>query len=93
MPAHQLSLRFQRVFEIAHPPRRNLTAIRGYVRLGGPPDNPHTDPQDRSWFGPHDRLFDARESEDIDFIPGPSHGKSLYSIVSSLITFFPHLLL
>ncbi|KAF9231768.1 glycosyltransferase family 69 protein [Melanogaster broomeanus] len=61
------------VFEIIHPARRNLTAIRGYARLGGLPDNPRTDPQDRSWFGPHDRLFTPEESEEIDFVPGPSH--------------------
>jgi hypothetical protein len=51
-----------------------LTAIRGYVRLGGLPDNPRTDPQDRSWFGPHDRLFMEEEAEPIDFAPGPQHG-------------------
>ncbi|KAF9233043.1 glycosyltransferase family 69 protein [Melanogaster broomeanus] len=45
----------------------------GYARLGGLPDNPRTDPQDRSWFGPHDRLFTPEESEEIDFVPGPSH--------------------
>ncbi|TFY81524.1 hypothetical protein EWM64_g2486 [Hericium alpestre] len=63
----------RRVFDIIHPQRRNLTAIRGYVRLGGLPDNPRTDPQDRSWFGPHDRLFTEEESEAIDFVPGPDH--------------------
>ncbi|KAG1805481.1 glycosyltransferase family 69 protein [Suillus subaureus] len=63
----------KRVFDIIHPSRRNLTAIRGYMRLGGLPDNPRTDPQDRSWFGPHDRLFTPEESEEIDFVPGPSH--------------------
>ncbi|KAG9310171.1 glycosyltransferase family 69 protein [Chiua virens] len=63
----------KKVFDIIHPQRRNLTAIRGYVRLGGLPDNPRTDPQDRSWFGPHDRLFTPEESEDIEFVPGPSH--------------------
>ena len=64
----------QKVFDIIHPSRRNLTAIRGYVRLGGLPDNPRTDPQDRSWFGPHDRLFTEEESETIDFVPGPHQG-------------------
>jgi len=64
----------QKVFDIIHPQRRNLTAIRGYVRLGGLPDNPRTDPQDRSWFGPHDRLFTEEESEAINFVPGPEHG-------------------
>lgn len=64
----------QKVFDIIHPPRRNLTTIRGYVRLGGLPDNPRTDPQDRAWFGPHDRLFTEEESEPIDFVPGPHHG-------------------
>ncbi|KAF8465864.1 capsular associated protein [Russula ochroleuca] len=61
----------RKVYDIIHPSRRNLTAIRGYVRLGGLPDNPRTDPQDRSWFGPHDRLFTEEESEHIDFVPGP----------------------
>ncbi|EIW79794.1 glycosyltransferase family 69 protein [Coniophora puteana RWD-64-598 SS2] len=62
-----------RVWDIIHPSRRNLSAIRGYVRLGGLPDNPRTDPQDRSWFGPHDRLFTPEESEELDFQAGPSH--------------------
>ncbi|KIJ25910.1 glycosyltransferase family 69 protein [Sphaerobolus stellatus SS14] len=61
----------KRVFDIIHPPRRNLTAIRGYVRLGGLPDDPGSDPQDRSWYGPHDRLFVPEESDVIDFQPGP----------------------
>ena len=68
--------RLQKVFDIIHPARRNLTAIRGYVRLGGLPDNPRTDPQDRTWFGPHDRLFIEEESQPIEFQPGPSHGTS-----------------
>ncbi|EMD36958.1 glycosyltransferase family 69 protein [Gelatoporia subvermispora B] len=63
----------RRVYEIIHPSRRNLTAIRGYVRLGGLPDNPRTDPQDRAWFGPHDRLFTEEESGPLDFVPGPEH--------------------
>ena len=63
------------MFTIIHPTRRNLTAIRGYVRLGGLPDNPRTDPQDRAWFGPHDRLFIEEESEPIEFVPGPESGK------------------
>jgi len=62
-----------RVYDIIHPPRKNLTSIRGYVRLGGLPDNPRTDPQDRAWFGPHDRLFTDEESEQIDFLPGPEY--------------------
>ncbi|KAG8921887.1 capsular associated protein [Tulasnella sp. 418] len=61
----------KRVFDIIHPSRRNLTAIRGYVRLGGLPDDPRTDPQDRSWYGPHDRLFVDEESEELQFVPGP----------------------
>jgi len=65
------SVALQKVYDIIHPSRRNLTAIRGYVRLGGLPDNPRTDPQDRSWFGPHDRLFTEEEGEPIDFVPGP----------------------
>ncbi|KAJ6588303.1 capsular associated protein [Mycena capillaripes] len=60
-----------RVFDIIHPSRRNLTAIRGFVRIGGLPDDPRTDPQDRSWFGPHDRLFTEEESEPLDFTSGP----------------------
>lgn len=63
----------KKVFDIIHPPRRNLTAIRGYARLGGLPDDPRTDPQDRSWFGPHDRLFVEEESDVLDFKPGPEH--------------------
>ncbi|KAF9781292.1 glycosyltransferase family 69 protein [Thelephora terrestris] len=62
-----------RVFPIIHPSRRNLTAIRGYLRLGGLPDNPRTDPQDRAWFGPHDRLFIEEESEPVEFVPGPDY--------------------
>ncbi|TFY57791.1 hypothetical protein EVJ58_g6816 [Rhodofomes roseus] len=62
-----------RVYDIIHPSRRNLTAIRGYVRLGGLPDNPRTDPQDRAWFGPHDRLFTDEEGIPLDFVPGPEH--------------------
>ncbi|KAL5514622.1 hypothetical protein ACEPAG_1938 [Sanghuangporus baumii] len=62
-----------KVFEIVHPARRNLSAIRGYTRLGGLPDNPRSDPQDRSWFGPHDRLFVEEESEELGFVPGPEH--------------------
>ncbi len=65
------------MYDIIHPPRKNLTSIRGYVRLGGLPDNPRTDPQDRAWFGPHDRLFTDEESDAIDFLPGPEHGKPL----------------
>lgn len=42
--------------------------------MGGLPDNPRTDPQDRMWFGPHDRLFVEEESQEIDFKPGPDHG-------------------
>ncbi|KAH9947879.1 capsular associated protein [Amylocystis lapponica] len=63
----------RRVYEIIHPPRRNLTSIRGYVRLGGLPDNPRTDPQDRAWFGPHDRLFTEEESDELEFVPGPDY--------------------
>ncbi|KAI5121932.1 hypothetical protein M0805_000261 [Coniferiporia weirii] len=62
-----------KVFEIIHPPRRNLTAIRGYTRLGGLQDDPRTDPQDRSWFGPHDRLFVDEEGEELEFQPGPEY--------------------
>ncbi|KAF9452138.1 glycosyltransferase family 69 protein [Macrolepiota fuliginosa MF-IS2] len=62
-----------RVFDIIHPSRRNLTAIRGFVRLGGLPDDPRTDPQDRSWFGPHDRLFTEEESQELNFVPGPDY--------------------
>ncbi|KAJ2924220.1 hypothetical protein H1R20_g12872, partial [Candolleomyces eurysporus] len=62
-----------RVFDIIHPNRRNLTAIRGYTRLGGLPDDPRTDPQDRAWFGPHDRLFTEEEGDPVEFSPGPEH--------------------
>ena len=62
------------MWDIVHPDRRNLTAIRGYVRMGGLPDNPRTDPQDRAWFGPHDRLFTEEESVAVDFKPGPDYG-------------------
>lgn len=41
------------------------------------PDDPRTDPQDRSWYGPHDRLFTQEESEPLDFQPGPEAGKCL----------------
>lgn len=61
----------KKVWDIIHPARRNLTAIRGYVRLGGLPDDPRTDPQDRSWYGPHDRLFVPEEAEELEFVPGP----------------------
>lgn len=73
----------QKVYDIIHPERRNLTAIRGYKRLGGLPDDPHTDPQDRSWYGPHDRLFTEEEDQEMSFQPGPSHGTHpvLYMIV------------
>ncbi|TEB32831.1 capsular associated protein [Coprinellus micaceus] len=60
-----------RVFDIIHPNRRNLTAIRGYTRLGGLPDDPRTDPQDRAWFGPHDRLFTEEEALELEFQQGP----------------------
>jgi len=60
-----------KVFDILHPSRRNLTAIRRYSRLGGLPDDPRTDPQDRSWFGPHDRLFTEEETQTLNFAPGP----------------------
>ncbi|KIL66639.1 glycosyltransferase family 69 protein [Amanita muscaria Koide BX008] len=62
-----------KVYDIIHPKRRNLTAIRGFARLGGLPDDPRTDPQDRAWFGPHDRLFTEEESEPLDFDAGPDH--------------------
>ncbi|KAF9531154.1 CAP59-like protein [Crepidotus variabilis] len=68
-----------KVYDIIHPTRRNLTAIRGYVRLGGLPDEyeqkngPRTDPQDRTWFGPHDRLFVDDEARALEFKSGPEH--------------------
>lgn len=52
-----------------------MTVIRGYSRLGGHPDDPQSDPQDRAWFGPHDRLFRQEESEQIDFKLPPPYGK------------------
>jgi hypothetical protein len=42
--------------------------------LGGNPDDPHSDPQDRSWYGPHDRLFRQEESEAIVFRQPPPYG-------------------
>ncbi|KII91560.1 glycosyltransferase family 69 protein [Plicaturopsis crispa FD-325 SS-3] len=63
----------RKVFDIIHPSRRNLTAIRGYSRLGGLPDDPRSDPQDRAWFGPHDRLFTDEESTPLEFDAGPDH--------------------
>lgn len=65
----------KKVYDIIHPERRNLTAIRGYKRLGGLPDDPHTDPQDRSWYGPHDRLFVEAETVEMDFQAGPEYGE------------------
>jgi alpha-1,3-mannosyltransferase len=65
----------QKVYDIIHPERRNLTAIRGYKRIGGLPDDPHTDPQDRSWYGPHDRLFTEEEDQVMGFHPGPEYGE------------------
>ena len=61
----------QKVYDIIHPPRKNLTNIRGYKRLGGRPDDPKNDPQDRTWYGPHDRLFAPEEAEELAFQPGP----------------------
>ncbi|KAK4700171.1 alpha-1,3-mannosyltransferase, partial [Phenoliferia sp. Uapishka_3] len=63
----------QQVWDIIHPERRNLTYIRGYTRLGGETDDPHSDPQDRGWHGPHDRLFRAEESEAINFRKPPPY--------------------
>jgi alpha-1,3-mannosyltransferase len=48
--------------------------------MGGLPDDPRTDPQDRSWFGPHDRLFTEEESEPLEFNPGPEQGGSFPSL-------------
>ncbi|KAG0149837.1 hypothetical protein CROQUDRAFT_653130 [Cronartium quercuum f. sp. fusiforme G11] len=62
-----------KVWQIIHPERKNLTVIRGYTRLGGAPDDPTADPQDRSWFGPHDRLFRQEESEALEMLPGPDY--------------------
>lgn len=53
----------QKVYSIIHPDRRNLTAIRGYRRIGGLPDDPHTDPQDRTWCASAPALS-ARGPED-----------------------------
>lgn len=66
---------------VVHPARRNLTVIRGYSRLGGHPDDPQSDPQDRAWFGPHDRLFRQEESEIIDFKMPPPYGEFFFSII------------
>lgn len=45
--------------------------------MGGLPDDPRSDPQDRSWYGPHDRLFLPEEYEVLDFKPGPDYGALL----------------
>jgi hypothetical protein len=37
------------------------------------PEDPTSDPQDRAWYGPHDRLFIPEESEVINFVPGPEY--------------------
>lgn len=42
--------------------------------MGGLPDDPHTDPQDRTWYGPHDRLFVDEEAEELEFHTGPEYG-------------------
>lgn len=65
----------KKVYDIIHPERKNLTAIRGYKRIGGLPDDPRTDPQDRAWYGPHDRLFTPEEDEAVNFIAGPEYGE------------------
>ena len=75
----------QQVWDIIHPERRNLTYIRGYTRLGGNPDDPHSDPQDRSWYGPHDRLFRQEESEEIVFKEPPPFGSSSPSYLLLMI--------
>ncbi|KAF8893102.1 hypothetical protein BD779DRAFT_1508862 [Infundibulicybe gibba] len=40
----------QKVYDIIHPSRRDLTAIRGCARLDGLPGNLRTGPRDRVWF-------------------------------------------
>jgi hypothetical protein len=63
-------------------------AIQGYIRLGGLPNNPCTDPQDCSWFGPHDRLFTPEKSEDsIQYVPGPLSRFSQRRLVYTLAAF------
>lgn len=73
----------QKVWPIVHPDRRNLTVIRGYTRLGGGPDDPTADPQDRAWFGPHDRLFRQEESEVMEMQHEPSHGKRVSRLAAT----------
>lgn len=68
----------QAVYRLIHPERKNLTEIRGYFRVGGLEDHPLEDPQDRTWFGPHDRVFSPEESKEIDFKPPPPYGASLF---------------
>ena len=82
-------VRVQRVWDIIHPARKNLTSIRGYARLGGLPDNPRTDPQDRAWVGPHDRLFTEEESEELDFDNGPDYGMSPFLFLACFLSFCP----
>ncbi|KAI5480624.1 glycosyltransferase family 69 protein [Pseudohyphozyma bogoriensis] len=73
IPRVKLAYDKQQVWDIIHPERRNLTYIRGYTRLGGETDDPHSDPQDRAWYGPHDRLFRSEESEAINFRKPPPY--------------------
>lgn len=89
VPRVKLAYDFK-VFDIIHPQRRNLTSIRGYTRLGGLPDNPRTDPQDRSWFGPHDRLFVEEESEELKFQSGPEYGEPCPFFLLRSGTQLPH---
>lgn len=65
----------KKVWDVIHPERKNLTVIRGYTRLGGGEDDPNLDPQDRGWYGPHDRLFKPEESEAIVFKQPPPYGE------------------
>lgn len=75
-------LNLQQVWDVIHPDRRNLTIIRAYSRLGGHPDDPNSDPQDRSWFGPHDRLFRPEESEPLEFKEPPGYGMLLLLLLT-----------
>ena len=58
-------------------------AIKPYVHIGGLPDDPQMDTQDRSWFGPHDQLFTEEEYKPVDFLPGPEYSMSFICTMSS----------
>jgi hypothetical protein len=78
-----------KVYDIIHPERRNLSRIRQYQRLGGveEKDMPGSDPQDRAWFGPHDRLFVEEEGRGLEFVGGPEYGESPFLVSFIFVVF------